>query len=160
MTGHITIRWSKLKRDVEARFAPSVSSRVSLFMTGYRIHRNEAGRWSLIIDGEEVVGAGDCSAWRADPLINGGDYAPRESLDRARATALQDRNGVLRSLHEYLSMSVEAAIESPDLLIRCLGVLDRRFGKRRLVLRAATPDLHPTERRCLDFRCKAEGMHA
>ena len=37
------------------------------------------------------------------------------------------------AMHEYLVLSIDAAIASPNPLIRALAVLDRRAGERRLV---------------------------
>jgi hypothetical protein len=62
MTGYIRTKWSKLKKEVEGRFATSVADRVELFMTGYHKLHNEVGRWAIRIDGKEVYQVGDCES--------------------------------------------------------------------------------------------------
>jgi len=151
------MRWSKLKQLVEERFAPSVSGRVRLFVTRYKGEDDNAGRWAIRFDGREVEGLSDLSSrWRQEQLQAGG-----RSADEARAIRMSegthDLRQFYRSLEDYLNLSIEDALSSPDVLARSLALLDRRTGKRRL--RQVSPTgLHPLEAACLAFRRKAEGL--
>jgi hypothetical protein len=48
------MQWSRLKKQVESRFAPSVAGRVELRTTNYRHVHDGEGRGWITIDKEEV----------------------------------------------------------------------------------------------------------
>lgn len=151
MTGYIRTRWSKLKKEVESRFAPCVERRVELFMTGYHKFHNEVGRWAVKIDGEEVFGVGDCESWKYK-------HDERGSLKEQDhiSKGFHERDDLLHSLKEFMSLPIDMALESNDVIIRSLSVLDKRIGKRRLkTLRIHDTD-HDLVRRCLLLRRECE----
>ena len=158
MAKFVRTRWSKLKKEVESRFAKSVAGRISLFMTGYHGTHNEAGRWSIQIDGVEIAGAGDRNSWQSNRARGNSDVSWEEGDAEVRSKGLHDRNSVLHSLREYLNLSIEDAHDSPDALIRSLAILDHRTGKARLQELRSSLLSTPLEERCLKFRCDAEGI--
>jgi len=62
------------------------------------------------------------------------------------------------SLAEYLTLALDDALASDDLVHRALAVLDGRLGKRRLQSFPLRADESPLVRRLLDLRCEAEGV--
>jgi len=58
---------------------------------------------------------------------------------------------------DYLGMSIDEVLCSQYVLIRAIGVLDRRVGKRKL-RRLALEAEHPLVRLLYCFRCDAEGL--
>lgn len=153
MSEIVRTRWSKPKREVESRFAESVAGRVSIFMTGYHGTHNESGGWAIRIDGIEVGGIGDRTSWQR---YRGVARADRDA--GLRGEGLHERDMVYRSLREYLSLSIDYALASPDALIRSLALLDHRTGKARLRKLITSPPDNPMERYCLEFRCDVEGI--
>ena len=61
------------------------------------------------------------------------------------------------SLDEYCNNSIDQSLVSDNLLIRCLAMLDQRFGKRRL----GSFDLSKESEKVVEFfriRCECEGL--
>lgn len=150
--------WSRLKKEVESRFAKSVAGRISLFMTGYRDTHNEAGRWSVLIDGVEIGGVGDFNSWQINHALADPDVSLEEGYAVLRSKGLHERSMVVESLSQYLNLPIEDALASPDALIRSMAVLDHRTGKARLRKLRTSHVADPLEKRCLEFRCEVEGI--
>jgi hypothetical protein len=171
------MQWSQMKKQVESFFAPSVAGRVELRSTSYRRSHDGEGRVWITLDGEEIH---DFCFWRTlvaasrleegirqangttdfrDPGQRAGYYeAGRQAAEILRAQGLYSRYEAYQAIREYLSMSLDEALESDHLIVRALAVLDRRLGKRRLAgfpLRTAEHDL---VKRLLAFRCAEEGV--
>ena len=60
-------------------------------------------------------------------------------------------------LLESLSLSIESMLKHRSPIIRGLAVLDRRFGKRRLIAFDIETE-HPFVRLLFEFRCTIEGV--
>lgn len=170
------MKWSQLKKRAEMLFADSVKKRVALHTTCCHKAPDRMGRAWITLDDKEIINmcffaeqnalwheatrlqqANGCTDFRNPDHQAGYDAA----YEKAKAT-LQDRS-ILRpedfhqSLFQYLNTSIEDALVSPDPIIRAMGMLDRRLGKRRL----ASIDIvneHPLVRRLFEIRCEAEGL--
>ncbi|MBS7368814.1 MAG: hypothetical protein KIG62_01495, partial [Oscillospiraceae bacterium] len=60
---------------------------------------------------------------------------------------------------EFDGQSIEGSLSSDNLLVRFFAVLDRRLGKRRLLLLAETIEEQPeTFREFFAIRAQAEGI--
>jgi hypothetical protein len=170
------MQWSRLKSQVEGRFAPAVRTRIALRQARYRYTREEVGRVWLTIDGVEVASfdtasyvtkRADLSAQIRDarglrPYGDPGGKAEYLEAD-GEAEAILRRAGeyddyhAIGDLEAFLSMSIESALAAASPLVRGLAVVDARVGKRRLRGLAATvADEHPLVRRLLTLRCEAE----
>ena len=94
-----------------------------------------------------------------------GEYRP-DPVWTIFGTELPVQDGVMRprlfgkSLFDYLSMSVDDAIESRNFLIRAVAVLDRRIGKRRLEAMSLRTDEHELVRLFYKLRLEAEGLRS
>ena len=117
------MRWSKLKQRVEAMFADGVRGRVELRTTRYEKAHDRFGRSWITVDGREVANMSNYLAC-GDSVADGN----RDRFD-AGVFAGYDLPSAMR---EYLTLSIDTALTSPNPLIRALGVLDRRAGERRL----------------------------
>ena len=106
----------------------------------------------------EVGGVGDYTSWKANRALSDTTVSFEEAQAEVRSKGLHARDMVLRSLYEYLSLSIDDALASPDALIRSVAILDKRTGKRRLRSLRGTPMTNALERRCLEFRCEVEGI--
>jgi hypothetical protein len=59
---------------------------------------------------------------------------------------------------QYLSLSIDDALTSPNYVARALAMLDRRFGRRRLRVWEPTAEQHKLVVRMYRLRCEAEGL--
>ena len=128
------MRWSELKRRVEANFAPAVKGRVEVFTTSHRLAQDGTGEGWISIDGARVGSAA---------VANGQGARSDEDFKRA--------------LFSSLTLSIDAMLASKDALLHALAVLDRRFDKRRLETFDPRGESELT-RRLFAFRCAAEGL--
>ncbi|MEA2558967.1 MAG: hypothetical protein QOH06_471 [Acidobacteriota bacterium] len=169
------IQWSKLKKQVEQRFAPSVAGRVELRTTNYRHAHDSTGRGWITVDKTEVHNFCTLKYWvehnalasgirEANSAMDWRDPAQRAGYYEAgdQADAILEMRGVVTqswfedSLQDFLSLSIEDALQSENFLHRALSILDARLGKRRLRSLEFGPEEHPLVRRFLALRQEAE----
>jgi hypothetical protein len=149
------MRWSKLKQLVEERFAPSVKGRVSLSMTRYHGAHDQEGKGTIVVDGKPILNISNYLVWRE------GHFAQRSGLNRDEASnALSDNNifstdDFWIALDRYLNLSIDEIVISNNALIRAIGMLDARLGKRRLKT-LDTKEVPELVRRLYFLRCEAE----
>jgi len=155
--------WSGLRKAVRAQLAPSVRNRVDIFVTRYRHAHDGDGRWAIRVDGREVAGVGDIVAraerFEYDHIAREPEGSASQSGFRwAAASGRQQHGGFVRSLRSLLALPIETALESNDLVIRALALLDRRLGKRRLRSLCLAPNASELERALLRVRLESEGI--
>ena len=117
------MRWSKLKQEVEARFADGVRGRVEMRTTRYAKAHDRFGRSWITVDGREIANMSN--------YLPCGDSTADGHPGRFEAGVFAGYD-LPNAMREYLTLSIDAAIASPNPLIRVLAVLDRRAGDRRL----------------------------
>jgi hypothetical protein len=157
-------------------FCHSVAGRVELRTTRYHKAHDQMGRGWITIDGEEIVNMCTFKAegkwWeesqklrKAWGTLDYRDPAQKKGYYRAYAEAevilrkegIFSRSEFNRYLFEYLNMSIGEILKSDHPIVRGIGMLDRRTGKRRLATICAENE-HPFVRLMYDFRCGAEGL--
>jgi len=166
------MRWSQLKKRIEATFADSVRGRVEVWNTGYRKATWKEGEVWITIDKKKIYSIGSYTYWMkiyheaevlrkdrgcTDP--NGPGYW--ETYEEIRETmpdkGVMPRWEAIQALYEYLNMSIDDVLETDHPVIRAVGMLDKRLGKRRL--RSIDPqEEHSLVKILYDFRCKSEGI--
>ncbi|MBS1606680.1 MAG: hypothetical protein JST42_28755 [Bacteroidetes bacterium] len=163
-----TMQWSKLKKNIEGRFADSVKHRVAIFSTQYNNPKSSSGRAWMTIDGKEVANLSGLESWarhgavyhETTPTVCKTHPAVDEQ-DRTAGFLVEKGEFSRFDLHsccwEYLQLGVEKALTHKSPLIQLLAMLDKRLGKRRLLL-IDVAVLHPLVRTILDFRLEAEGL--
>jgi hypothetical protein len=166
------MQWSKLKSSVEARFAPSLSGRVTIHQARYRYTQEEVGRVWIAVDGRDIASFATGAAWRrvsaeTERLMDERDHwgsserygeAMSEAEATVRRAGVYDDGGALMELEQSLSLSIKESLTSDSPLLRALAILDARVGKRRLLALASAPDPHPLVRLLLTLRCEAESI--
>jgi hypothetical protein len=157
--------WSKVKQRIEAGFADSVRGRVEVWTTSYRGAHDRAGESWITVDKVLVHSMGTISYYiaeneRSAALIAGGmssavarEVARRE-LGSVGVLADWDFKG---ALGVYLDLSIDAVLASDVMIIRALGMFDKRLGKRRLRSLDLRHD-HDMVQRFHRMRCDAEGI--
>lgn len=166
------MRWSKLKQLVEDRMADSLQHRVEVHSTRY--YSGEGRGW-ITVDKREVanfstlgfsmqtyhlatVGSG-LSFW--DLLDRNQYYSERHKAEKTLLMqGMYWQGGYYRALWNSLSLSIDDALRSDEMLIRAFAMLDSRLGKRRLRALHLGDDEHPLVRQFYDLRCEAEGIKA
>ena len=165
------MKWSKLRHQVESMFAESVKGRVGLHSTRYRTMHDHDGRSWITIDGKEILNMALWWKWedefwkwmrttRADGMAPyGQEYDQRNEAcekELARESFFWQED-LGDAMHEYLSLSIDEIVYSSNVIIRAIGMLDARFGKRRLKNLDVSnePDLVKV---LYAFRCHAENI--
>lgn len=117
------MKWSKLKQQVEAMFADGVRGRVELRTMRYEKAHDRFGRSWITVDGREVANMSNYLAC-GESVADGNRHRFEAGIFAGYDLPL--------AMREFLTLSIDAAIASPNPLIRALAVLDRRAGERRL----------------------------
>ncbi len=170
------MKWSQLKKRIEANFADSVVGRVEVWNTRYRKSHDAEGEAWITIDKQRVSTMGTCTYFveleqetrRKVREYGAADFDnpdQREARGRAywEAEKIVNRRGhfrledVNRALFDSLGLSIGEAIKSANPIIRAFATLDRRFGKRRLAEFNDSSE-HPLVRSLYQFRCEASGI--
>ncbi len=169
------MRWSKLKQLVEDRMAESLQRRVEVHSAQYRIMRDEYGRGWVTMDKGELANFADTDFYIQQGQIGHEITAGVVAYDAQfadddrrhcmpRGTAMLHSRGIYsgwefsRALWDSLSLSIDDALQSDNMIIRAFAMLDSRLGKRRLRALHLADDEHPLVRQFYDLRCEAEGI--
>ncbi len=151
------MKWTKLKQLVEARFAPEAVGRVQVHTTRYRHAHDQEGEFLVTLDGDKIYGAAYYRYLKARAAMEA-DAGAQDIEGKLEAQGVADHVALHRAMFESLSQSVEEMLASPRPLIRALGVLDARCGKRRLA-RLDDADEHDLVRRVHQLR-RSSGVSA
>jgi hypothetical protein len=162
------MHWSKLKQRIEELFSPSLRGRVELRSTWYRDGGRSSSRLWITVDGNEIYQFSSPKtaiaqirlACRIADADSNGDFhrAAQEVRPMLEKQGLYTFEQAHTALQNYLSLSLEEALQSDNLVIRSLAVLDRRLGKRRLATLRLRTDEHPLVKQLYAFRCTAENL--
>ncbi|MGE5293954.1 MAG: PcfJ domain-containing protein [Solirubrobacterales bacterium] len=150
------MKWSQLRKRIEDLLADSVRERVQIGSTAYG--RSSDGRGWISIDGHEILVMTwtNAESW-SFPRDQEGRAQFAEARDQAHAKNMFSRREWHESLFDYLSLSMEDILTSGNLLIRAIGMLDARLGKRRL-RKIDIAQEHPLVQRLYCLRCDTEGL--
>src|SRR5918999_648364 len=139
------MKWSQLKHRAAALLAESLKDRVAYYSTRYRKDHDREGRGWIAVDGIQVFDMSTLRAWAEQHATTRQalgvherwkweqwPYPSREYWDYWHHTAEADRigRGVLarwdfnQALFDYLSLSLEDALTSSNVVIRALAMLD------------------------------------
>ncbi len=146
------MRWSKLRKLVEDRFAPSVAKRLAIHSAAYG--NCTCGHCWITLD-KQVVANFCTRAYYNKKLHRDSGSNPMYN-DHLVLYGEKSRQDAYRSMFDYVhSMSHDDALKSDDVLVQALAVLDSRLGKRRLETFDDTA-LHPLAKKLLAVRQEAE----
>jgi hypothetical protein len=157
------MRWSQLKHQVEARFAPALQGRVQVWAAVYRKPATTDGRGWITLDGEQIHSMADTPSDAArQALADAIDVA--EAAEPGSPESDWTRQGglfftygdFLDALECCLSSGIDDLLDSQWPLNRALAMLDRRLGKRRFLRLARMEREHPLVQRLYRIRAEAE----
>ena len=155
------MKWSKLKKSIEEKFADSLGGRVNLYATRYTSGSYYMVRGWITIDGEEIANFSTPDnnnkyGWKT-PDIN--ERIPEEERTEGAAAEKGEfsRWEFMDACRDYLNISIEDALVSENPVIRSFAMLDKRLGKRRLKL-IERNGLHPLALKLLNLRLECENL--
>ncbi len=153
------MKWSQLKKRIEEHFTDCVKGRIKIGSTSYNRAHDQIGRGWIQIDGKEIINM--CSSkFEAEQYARHreqqrNDYEKiTEELNVSNLFAQWDWH---RSLYAYLNLSINDIQKSENTLIRALGMLDKRLGKRSLQKIDIAKE-NELVKRLYYLRCDAEGI--
>lgn len=145
------VTWSGMRKKLEQEYlADCLRGHVQYYVTRYRESHDMVGRASIRLDGKEILQGCHFNAERHCPTV-----LNDESLDLGAF----DEGDFYGAFLEFDNQSIEKSLESNNLIVRILAVLDRRIGKRRLLQMKETIQNEPVN--FLTFfaiRMEAEGL--
>lgn len=152
------MKWSQLKKRIESCLAESVRDRITFGSTTYRKAHDELGRGWIAIDKQEIL---NMASITFDFEVYSRDRAARENHEKL-AEELHEKCifaqwDLHRSLFEYLNLSIHEILHSYNPLIRAIGMLDARVGKRRLKGIDVSYE-NELVKRLFYLRCEAENI--
>lgn len=155
------MKWSKLKKTVEDRFADSVRGKVHVYSTRYSSNGNRCrcGRAWLTYKGEQIASFETILNLKREFILREPTtQCGHIDIDRdSRRSDKSVERGEFSRFHlheacwEFLQMPINEALNSSNPLIQGLALWDARTGSRRLV--AANESVrHPLCKRLLQIR--------
>lgn len=165
-----TIDWSKRKQLLESNICATLQGRISLNLTNYRSNnkREPESRFWISLDKKDIFSISKLKwlrEWqetRKELLSNRNENENLDVYDQAE-TILKNRGfyylgDVENSLHEYLSIVFDEALQSRNMIIKGLAMVDRRLGIRRLKNIKLPPDEFDFVVKMYKIRCESEGL--
>jgi hypothetical protein len=155
------MKWSKLKKTIEDKFADSLKGRVNLFATRYTSGSYFMVRGWITIDGEEIANFSTPDnyskfGWDTPEIDERIPFKERKENVAAEKGEFS-RSDFLNACWDYLNMNIDDALQSKNPIIKSLAVLDKRLGKRRL-LKMEKTNLHPLAVKMLELRIDCEKL--
>lgn len=146
------MRWSKLKRLVEGRFAPSIAKRLAVHSAAYG--NCTCGHCWITLD-RQVIANFCTRAYFNRKLEGAAGNNPMYSAHLVVYGKLSRQDAYRRMFDFVHNLTIEEALRSGDVLLQALAVVDSRLGKRRLCALHKT-DLHALAQTLLARRCESE----
>ncbi|GMU87766.1 MAG: hypothetical protein AMXMBFR48_30070 [Ignavibacteriales bacterium] len=156
------MKWSKLKHTIEGCFADEVRGKVHIYTTKYTAGSNFMVRGWITIDKKEIANFSTPdnharfghSSPDHNERISAEERTEGDATEKGEFAQWELPDACL----QYINQSIEQSLSSPNPIIRCFAMLDRRTGKRRL-LSLETTDMHPLVKRMYELRMEATGMN-
>ncbi|SDH43578.1 SF0329 family protein [Desulfosporosinus hippei] len=164
----LTIDWSKIKQLLESNICATLQGRISLNLTNYRSNnkREPESRFWISLDKKDIFSISKLKwlrEWQevrkellADRDVNANldVYDQAEEILKNRGFYYLD--DVEKSLRDYLSTPFDDALQSRNMIIKGLTMIDRRLGKRRLISITLLPNEFDFVIKMYKIRCESE----
>ena len=159
--------WSGIRKKLESEYlAKSRQGHIQYDATTYSRSHDHEGRAAIRYDGKEIIKGCYWYNWtKAGQFPKDEKYERRMREENAFMddTALKlgvfDQRSFYAAFQEFDQQSIEKSLKSENLLVRIFAVLDRRVGKRRLLMMKDTIEQEPnTFKEFYAIRARAEGI--
>lgn len=159
--------WSGIRKKLESEYlAKSLQGHIQYYATTYSRSHDHEGRAAIRYDGKEIIKGCYWYNWtKAGQFPKDEKYERRMREENAFIddTALKlgvfDQRSFYAAFQEFDQQSIEKSLKSENLIVRIFAVLDRRVGKRRLLMMKDTIEQEPnTFKKFYAIRARAEGI--
>ena len=159
--------WSGMRKKLEREYlAESLRGHIQYYASSYRKSHDHEGRAAIRYDGKEIIKGCYWNNWMKAGLFPRDEkYERRMAMENAYMDDVALKLGVFdqrcfyRAFEEFEHQSIEESLVSNNLIIRIFAILDRRIGKRRLLLMQETINDEPEIfQEFFAIRAKAEGL--
>ncbi|WP_314971435.1 hypothetical protein [Peptostreptococcus stomatis] len=159
--------WSGIRKKLESEYlAKSLQGHIQYYATTYSRSHDHEGRAAIRYDGKEIIKGCYWYNWtKAGQFPKDEKYERRMREENAFTddTALKlgvfDQRSFYAAFQEFDQQSIEKSLKSENLIVRIFAVLDRRVGKRRLLMMKDTIEQEPnTFKEFYAIRARAEGI--
>ncbi|MGP1584716.1 SF0329 family protein [Peptostreptococcus stomatis] len=159
--------WSGIRKKLESEYlAKSLQGHIQYYATTYSRSHDHEGRAAIRYDGKEIIKGCYWYNWtKAGQFPKDEKYERRMREENAFMddTALKlgvfDQRSFYAAFQEFDQQSIEKSLKSENLIVRIFAVLDRRVGKRRLLMMKDTIEQEPnTFKEFYAIRARAEGI--
>lgn len=159
--------WSGIRKKLENEYlGKSLQGHIQYYATTYSRSHDHEGRAAIRYDGKEIIKGCYWYNWtKADQFPKDEKYERRMREENAFMddTALKlgvfDQRSFYAAFQEFDQQSIEKSLKSENLIVRIFAVLDRRVGKRRLLMMKDTIEQEPnTFKEFYAIRARAEGI--
>lgn len=159
--------WSGIRKKLESEYlAKSLQGHIQYYATTYSRSHDHEVRAAIRYDGKEIIKGCYWYNWtKAGQFPKDEKYERRMREENAFMddTALKlgvfDQRSFYAAFQEFDQQSIEKSLKSENLIVRIFAVLDRRVGKRRLLMMKDTIEQEPnTFKEFYAIRARAEGI--
>lgn len=169
-------KWSKARKHLKSFICSSLKDRIDFHIINYRKAHDQLGRAVITVDKKEVINMCTITSeilknkieWeiRENQEIEYDVYNHKQNYDIGeQAHTLTKTEGVFAqydffdALKDYFHSPIDKSLDSPDIVIKILSIIDRRVGKRTLQKLSATiKDECDIVIYFYKLRCDAEGL--
>jgi len=166
-------KWSKAKKHLKSFLSPSLKNKVDYQIINYRKAHDRLGRAVITVDKKEIWNMCTITAEiahvrkeRAIIRTSAEVYdidSPNKRWDLAheqiKGEGIFAQYDFFDALQEYYSTPINVSLQSSNILIKILGLMDRRVGKRTLIrLNGSFQTESELVQLFYKLRCEAEGI--
>ncbi len=159
--------WSGIRKKLETEYlAQSLRGHIQYYATSYSKSPDHEGRAAIRYDGKEIIKGCYWNNWMKVDLF------PKDEKWKKRVTEVMaymddaalklgvfDQHCFYKAFKEFDNQSIDDSLTSDNLIVRIFAILDRRVGKRKLLLLQETIEDEPeTFQIFFSIRMKAEGI--
>lgn len=162
--------WSGMRKKLEQNYlCPALRGRIQYFATSYSKCPDHEGRAAIRLDGKEILKSSYYEYWiaysqnRSKLQQNTSTRTLKETFELVHKMTLDDgcfeTYDFYKAFQEFDNQSIEHSIYSENPLVRVFALLDRRLGKRRLLVLQENMEKEPDWVRLFYLiRMEAEGI--
>lgn len=160
--------WSGIRKKLEKDYlAQNLRGHIQYYATSYSKSPDHEGRAEIRYDGKEIVKGCYWNNWtKAELFPRDEKWEGRMSVENAYMDDVALKLGVFdqrcfyQAFEEFDNQGIDKSLISDNLIVRIFAILDRRIGKRRLLLIQETIEDEPeTFQVFFAIRAKAEGLY-
>ena len=147
------MQWSKLKSRVKDQICPELRDRIDFHLTSYRASHDGADKVWITIDGRRVFSCKHYPYEWAEAAAHQSGLHGDEIKSALREVEIHGPRDFGDAMRSYLATPVNAALKSPDPIVRAFAIVDRRVGKRTLATLDLSDCQHSLVKAFYELRC-------